>query len=739
MAINRAGTAGEPGYALLIAAGPSDKHGKQRVMDATAALPQLAAVAPAVLLGTPAGASVVQLVDPADPQTVLTHLRTAAAHSGPVLVYLAGQLTLDAKQRMPHLALARTTPRTARYTALPWHWIAAELGRRPAGGTTLIADLVGDETIWPQLAELGGPAVAHHLAAGLALYGTIAPVPPKRQLATPHYSRALASLLRGAAERPQPAHLHERAALEAGLGAGPELLLAVGPMGEGAGLGGVEAVPSDTPYFGAGPEPSDTPYSGAAFPGMGSMPAGAGFAGGEAAPAGAAVPRGAAWPPFPAPPLSGGIRQGLPAPGAGTDAPVADSLIPGGAPAVPPASASASESAFPSAPGTGTGSAPMSAPDATPIAGQDPDATPGQDPEPGRESGLDREPEEGRAPGPDREPDGGHETVPGREAIPGREPAPERGPAPDGEAAPGRELALERESAPELAPTQAPVPGPVPASEPELGPEPVPAPALDPAPAPDPAIVGDVPPVEDAQFAAPAPSAVPAPSAGATPSPAPAPSAGAAPSAVPASSTAPASSAAPAPSVGAVSSAEPGPSAGPSPSAPFPPPPPRPPHPPQQHLPPQPRPVPQPPDERHAAILEAARAGRHSEAAAMAAAWEQEAMRASGPSSPETVHWLEVRADLARLADDPARACELWMAAARIRLGNHQHPGDPDVEGAVDRAHHQWQQVQDPVRAGALAPALVELRTRVPGRRPGALAAARRRAEILRVQTLRTG
>src|SRR4051812_6369094 len=77
------------GYALLLPAGPM---GKQRLMDAAAALPQLAAVPPAALLGTPGGASVVQLVDPADPQTVLTHLRTAAAHPGPVLIYLAGQL-----------------------------------------------------------------------------------------------------------------------------------------------------------------------------------------------------------------------------------------------------------------------------------------------------------------------------------------------------------------------------------------------------------------------------------------------------------------------------------------------------------------------------------------------------------------------------------------------------------------------------------------------------------------------
>ena len=112
----------------------------------------------------------------------------------------------------------------------------------------------------------------------------------------------------------------------------------------------------------------------------------------------------------------------------------------------------------------------------------------------------------------------------------------------------------------------------------------------------------------------------------------------------------------------------------------------------------------------HAAIFEAANAGRHSEAASMAAAWEQEALRASGSRSAESIHWLEVRADLARLAHDPARACELWLAVADTRLGNGEPAGHPEVEGAVDRAHHQWQFVQDRVRARALAPLLIDLR-----------------------------
>ncbi|MET7765116.1 hypothetical protein ABZS71_25020 [Streptomyces sp. NPDC005393] len=438
-------TTSGPGYALLLAAGPV---GKQRLMDAAAALPQLAAVPPAALLGTPGGASVVQLVDPADPQTVLTHLRTAAAHPGPVLVHLAGQLTVDAKQRLPHLALARTTPRTARYTALPWHWLAAELARRPPGSTTVLADLVADETAWPKL--LDGSLSCERLAAGLTLYGAVVPAPPKRQLAAPVYSRALAGLLRGAADRPPFARLHQRAAAEAGLGGGPELL-----------LGGVTEA-----------------Y---------------------------AAPESAVW-------------------------------------------------------------------DVHDLR----DLRDGRDERGGRDGG-----------------DGGD--VRGAPVT-----APETAPPP--------------------VPRTAPPPMPTAAPAPPHRPEPPHAPGHRRAPVPDP----------------------------------------------------------------------------------------------------------------HVAIFEAAHAGRHSEAASMAAAWEQEALRAAGPRSAEAIHWLEVRADLARLAHDPARACELWLAVADARMGNGEAAGDPEVEGAVDRAHHQWQFVEDRARAHALAPQLMDMRGRVPGRRPGALEAVRRRAEILR-------
>ncbi|TQK50486.1 hypothetical protein FBY35_0822 [Streptomyces sp. SLBN-118] len=375
MVIN-GGDTEEPGTALLIAAAPV---GKGRLVDASSVLPALAAVPPGALTGTRA-ATVVELADPLDPQTVLTRIRAAATAAGPLFLYIAGQLQLDRKQRLLHLALARTTATTMRYTALPWHWLAAETAIRRPGTTTVVVDLVADADAWHHLASRGLA-----LGLGVRLYGRVCPAPQRgREAATPAYLKACAAIWRSGA-RPDLPTLHEQAAARAG---GEEaMLLAIG-----------------TP-----PRVQ------------------------------AAQPHGALGPP------------------------------------------------------------------------------------------QDR----------------------------------------------------------------------------------------------------------------------------------------------------------------------------------------------------------QPPQDPHPAILAAARAGRHTEAAAAAAAWEQQELRTHGTGSVQAIHWLEVRADLARLAQDPARSCELWMAAAEARLTRRQATDDLDVEGAVDRAHHQWEQIRDLPRARALAPALVRLRRTVPGRQRGALQVLQRRLESL--------
>ncbi|MEU9981768.1 hypothetical protein [Streptomyces sp. NPDC050856] len=369
-----------PGTALVLAAAP---FGRGRLIDAVAVLPALAAVPPAALSGTDA-ATLVELADPLDPQAVLTRLRAVVTAPGPLSLYIAGQLHLDHKQHLPHLALARTTPATLRYTALPWHWLAGELKVRPPGATTVVVDLVADAETWQRL---GTDRSVLALGDGVRLYGRVTPPPGRRRVAEPEYLKACTAIWRSGA-RPPLAALHHRAAEQTGTGA---MLLAA----------------------------DRAPYS-------------------PHAPAGSHAP-----------------------------------------------------------------------------------ATPGN-------------------------------------AAP---------PAP------------------------------------ETAPDPLPA------------------------------------------------------------------------------------------------------------------------------ILATAHAGSHDEAATAAAAWEQHALRTHGPGSAQAIHWLEVRADLARLAGDAGRSCELWMAAARARLDRHQAEDAQDVEAAVDRAHHQWEQVRDARTAQALAPVLVALRRRVPGRRSGALQAVQRRLE----------
>ncbi|WP_326769921.1 hypothetical protein OG978_03355 [Streptomyces sp. NBC_01591] len=381
-----------PGTALLIAAAPA---GKGCLINATGALPTLAAVPPGILTGTTA-ATIIELADPTDPQTLLTRIRAAAAAPGPLTLYITGQLHLDHKQRLIHLALARTTPTTLRYTALPWHWLAGELKLRRPGTTTVVTDMVADPDAWQQLRAEG-----LELGYGIRAYGRITPPPPRRRIAEPAYLKALATTWRNGINPPL-AQLHEQAA--AHVGPVDALFLAVD----------ITTVP---------------------------------------APAGSAV----------------------------------------------------------------------------------------------------------QAP-----------------SLPHQEPSP--------------------------APTA-------------------------PAPIPESARASEEDPLPE--------------------------------------------------------------------------------------------------------IFAAAHAGRHSEAASLASMWEGWALRTHGAGSAQTTHWLEVRADLARLADDPARSCELWMAAADARLARQQPPDDPAVEDAVDRAHHQWQQLRDPQRARELGPPLVSLRHHVPGRRPGAVEDLQRRLELL--------
>ncbi|AYC39909.1 hypothetical protein [Streptomyces griseorubiginosus] len=190
-----------PGTVLLLAASPV---GKSCLVDAASVLPVLAAVPPAVLSGTET-ANVVELADPLEPQAVLTRLRAVAATPGPLTVFVAGQLALDRRQHLPHLALARTTPATVRYTALPWQWIREEFRLRTPGSTTLFLDLHADAGTWGWLRT-------HALDSGRnnAVYGRIAPPPSRRKVAVPAYMKTIATILRSG-HRPAEPDLHQQA------------------------------------------------------------------------------------------------------------------------------------------------------------------------------------------------------------------------------------------------------------------------------------------------------------------------------------------------------------------------------------------------------------------------------------------------------------------------------------------------------------------------------------------------
>ncbi|MEV7395380.1 MULTISPECIES: hypothetical protein [unclassified Streptomyces] len=189
-----------PGTVLLLAVSPV---GRARLVDAASVLPVLAAVPPAILSGTDT-ANVVELADPLEPQAVLTRLRAAAAAPGPLTVFVTGQLQLDRRQRLPHLALARTTSATVRYTGLPWHWIREELRLRPAGATTLVLDLHADHETWEQLRTVPLDSGRNN-----AVYGRIAPRPARREIAAPSYMKAVATVLRSG-HRPAMGQLHQQ-------------------------------------------------------------------------------------------------------------------------------------------------------------------------------------------------------------------------------------------------------------------------------------------------------------------------------------------------------------------------------------------------------------------------------------------------------------------------------------------------------------------------------------------------
>ncbi|MFD7026710.1 hypothetical protein ACFWAR_01580 [Streptomyces sp. NPDC059917] len=101
-----------------------------------------------------------------------------------------------------------------------------------------------------------------------------------------------------------------------------------------------------------------------------------------------------------------------------------------------------------------------------------------------------------------------------------------------------------------------------------------------------------------------------------------------------------------------------------------------------------------------------ATAGRHTEAAALALAWEEYVVRRTGHGSPEATRWLEIRADLARMAGTFGTATRLWTSAGQIRLAR-QSPDAPEVHAAAAGALYCWTQLRDQETALDTAPELI--------------------------------
>ncbi|AEY94333.1 hypothetical protein SHJG_p218 (plasmid) [Streptomyces hygroscopicus subsp. jinggangensis 5008] len=192
------------GHVLLIA-GDAAVRRRTVQIEPSANLAALSIVPVPVLLGSDIPSDTTYLDGVRDQNALLTRLRAAAATPGPLLVYLAGRLTVDRRGHQLYLALAGTTASTARYTALPWEWLGAELRQRPPGLTTVLLDAAADKRAWPLLQEYGSlPA-----PGSVEVYGTVAPPGFTGSDSTiSAYTRVWIEQLRRTPQRPTNSRLH---------------------------------------------------------------------------------------------------------------------------------------------------------------------------------------------------------------------------------------------------------------------------------------------------------------------------------------------------------------------------------------------------------------------------------------------------------------------------------------------------------------------------------------------------
>ncbi|MFI7359011.1 hypothetical protein ACIBTP_34405 [Streptomyces avidinii] len=118
--------------------------------------------------------------------------------------------------------------------------------------------------------------------------------------------------------------------------------------------------------------------------------------------------------------------------------------------------------------------------------------------------------------------------------------------------------------------------------------------------------------------------------------------------------------------------------------------------------------------------------GRHGEAAALAGAWEEYVRSVHGGSSSQALEWAEIRADLARMAGDFARAARLWMGACRVRLAG-QGGGEPEALAAAAGALYCWTRLGEREAVVEVGVELLAVLRALPGLDPRYLELARAR------------
>ncbi|MFD7449618.1 hypothetical protein [Kitasatospora sp. NPDC059827] len=199
------------GHLLLLATAANLRN---HHFDSELGVAAMAAVPPAALLpDCPGAIDVVQIINPGEPQSVLARIHTAAVTTGPLLIYLCGQIVRERKHRQIHLLLSKTTERRMRSTALPWQWLDLELARRAPGTTRVIVDLIAD----PSCGSLQPTDL--QLPAHVIRWGSVTQPRGRSSWTVPAYTKALTRLM-SARQAKSVAQAHDEAVAEAALDEG---------------------------------------------------------------------------------------------------------------------------------------------------------------------------------------------------------------------------------------------------------------------------------------------------------------------------------------------------------------------------------------------------------------------------------------------------------------------------------------------------------------------------------------